>query len=171
LRKALAVAFALVALSILTPGIAHAVAARTVFTGSLSLTATWPGDIQMLKSGLMRQVGAEVSGEVVSSDARLDGGVLSIVLNAVVNLNTGEGVAFGSFTITTADGAFEGRFRVKDTHYILFEGNLEGRGTGSYEGLLLKLEMNGTDWYRDADPATNGIFGDTVGYIVSAHGL
>lgn len=159
----------LLALSVVTPGIVHATATRSEFTGSLSMIATAPGDLYFLKSGIMRQVGAEVSGNVIGSDERATG-TLSIVLNAVVNLNTGEGVALGSFTLTNAGGAFEGRFTVKDTDYVLFEGALEGHGTGGYKGLLLKLEMTGIDLYRDADPDTNGITADTAGYIVSAHG-
>ena len=169
MRKVLMLVIVLLALSIIVPGIVNATATRSEFTGSFSMTATALGDLYFLKSGIMRQVGAEASGDVVSSDERATG-VLSIVLNAIVNLNTGEGVAFGSFTFTNDDGAFEGRFTVKDTDYILFEGTLEGHGTGGYEGLLLKLEMTGTDWYRDADPATNGINAETVGYILSAHG-
>ena len=169
LRKVLTFVIVLLALSIVTPGIVHAIATRAEFTGFLSMTATWPGDIYVLKSGIMRQVGALASGPVESSDDRLNG-VISIVLNAIFNLNTGEGVAFGSFTITNAGGTFEGMFRVKDTNYVLFEGAIEGHGTGGYKGLLLKLEMMGTDLYRDADPATNGISADFVGYIISVHG-
>jgi hypothetical protein len=169
LRKVLTLVIALLALSIITPGIVHARALRTEVTGTFSMTADLPGDIYVLKSGIMRQVGAEASGPIESTDPRLTG-VLHIVLNVIFNLNTGEGVAFGSFTISNADGTFEGRFTVKDTDYILFEGALEGHGTAAYEGLLMKLEMMGTDLYRDADPATNGITADFIGYIMSPQG-
>jgi hypothetical protein len=169
MKKILTLVIVLLALSIITPEIVLAAATRSEFTGSFSMTATAPGDLYFLKSGIMRQVGAEASGNVVSSDERATG-VLSIVLNVIFNLNTGEGVAFGSFTFTNAGGAFEGRFTVKDTDYTLFEGALEGHGTGGYKGLLLKLEMTGIDLYRDADPDTNGITAETVGYIISAQG-
>jgi len=169
LRRVLMVIVALLALSITAPGIVVAPAVRTEVTGTMSMTATWPGDIYVLKSGMVRQVGAEASGPIASSDPRLTG-VLEIVLYAVFSLKTGEGVGFGSFTISGAEGTFEGMFTVKDTNYIQFQGKLEGHGTAAYEGLLLKLEMTGTDWYRDADPGTNGIFADFVGYIASPQG-
>lgn len=169
MRKVLTFVIALLALSIITPEIARAPAIRTEFEGTMSMTADLPGDIYVLESGMMLQVGAKASGPILSSDPRLIG-MLHIVLNAIFNLNTGEGVAFGSFTISNADGTFEGRWTVKDTAYILFQGKLEGHGTAAYGGLLLKLEMMGTDLYRDADPATNGITADFTGYIMSAQG-
>jgi hypothetical protein len=169
MRRVLMFVIVLLALSVIMPGIVNAIATRTEVVGTMSMTATWPGDIYVLKSGIVRQVGAEASGPIVSSDPRLTG-VLEIVLNAVFSLNTGEGVGFGSFTISNAAGTFEGRFTVKDTAYIFFEGKLEGHGTAAYEGLLLKLEMTGTDLYRDADPNTNGIDATFTGYILSPHG-
>jgi hypothetical protein len=96
--------------------------------------------------------------------------VLQIELYAIFNLNTGKGNAFGSCTISNAAGTFEGRFTVKDTDYVYFEGEVEGHGTAAYEGLLVKLEMAGIDLYRDADPATNGISADFTGYILFPHG-
>lgn len=170
MRKVLTLVIVLAALSIITPGIAHAPATRNEFTGTFSMTATSPGDLYFLKSGIMRQVGAEASGPVASSDPRLNGGVLQIELYVIFNLNTGEGNGFGSFAISNADGTFEGRFTVKDTNYILFDGKIEGHGTGAYEGLLVKLEMTGIDWYRDADPETNGISATFEGYTLSQHG-
>ncbi len=138
-------AIVLLATSIfVTPGFAYAVAIRTEVTGTYSMTATAPGEIFVLKSGIMRQAGAEASGPIVSSDPRVTG-TLEIVLYRVVNLNTGKGLGFGSFTVSNAGGTFEGRFTVKDTGFVSFEGAVEGRGTGAYEGLLVKFDMTGTD--------------------------
>ena len=89
------------------------------------------------------------------------------MLNQVFNLNTGEGVGFGSFTVSNAAGTFEGKFTTKDTSYVLFEGKVEGHGTGAYEGLLVKLDMSGFDWYMDADSETNGIEATFTGSILS----
>ena len=144
MRKILTPAIVLLAISIITPGIAYAAAIRTEVTGTYIMTATAPGDIFVLKSDIMRQAGAEASGPIVSSDPRVTG-TLAIVLYRVVNLNTGKGLGFGSFTVSNAQGTFEGRFTVKDTGFISFEGAVEGRGTGAYEGLLVKLDMTGTD--------------------------
>jgi hypothetical protein len=169
MRKVFTLVIVLLAISVVASGIAYAPATRTEIEGTFSMTATWPGDIYVLKSGIMRQVGAEASGPVTSSDPRL-AGTLQIELYVIFNLNTGEGNGFGSCTISNAAGSFEGRFTVKDTDYILFEGKIEGHGTGAYEGLLLKLEMTGTDLYRDADEATVGISADFIGYILSPQG-
>ena len=168
--KVLTLVIALLALSIITPGIVNAMATRTELTGTYDMTATWPGDIYVLESGIMRQVGAVASGPITSSDPRLTG-VLQIELYAIFNLNTGKGNAFGSCKISNAAGTFEGRFTVKDTDYVYFEGEVEGHGTAAYEGLLVKLEMAGIDLYRDADPATNGISADFTGHILSPHGV
>jgi len=143
-RKILTLAIVLLAISIVTPGIAYAAAIRTEVTGTYSMTATAPGEIFVLKSGIMRQAGAEASGPIVSSDPRVTG-ILEIVLYRVVNLNTGKGLGFGSFTVSNAGGTFEGRFTVKDTGFVSFEGAVEGHGTGAYEGLLVKFDMTGTD--------------------------
>ena len=166
MKRILMFVIVLLAIAVVTPRIANAMAIRTEFTGTYSMTATWPGDIYVLKSGIVRQVGAEASGPIASSDPRLTG-VLQIVLNGVFSVNTGEGVGFGSFTISNAAGTFEGRFTTKDTDYVYFEGKIEGHGTGAYEGLLVKLDMAGIDLYRDADPATNGIDATFTGYIMS----
>ena len=153
-------------ISIIAPGIARAVAIRTEFTGTYSMYATAPGDQYVLKSGIMRIVGAEASGPITSSDPRLTG-TLAIVLNQVFNLNTGEGVGFGSFTVSNDDGTFEGGFTTKDTGYVLYEGKGVGHGTDAYEGLVVKLDMAGFDWYMDADPETNGIIATFTGSILS----
>lgn len=170
MKRILMFVIVLLAIAVVTPRIADAMAIRTEFTGTYSMTATWPGDIYVLKSGIVRQVGAEASGPIVSSDPRLTG-VLQIVLNGVFSVNTGEGVGFGSLTISNAAGTFEGRFTTKDTDHVYFDGKVEGHGTGAYEGLLVKLDMAGIDLYRDADPATNGISATFAGYISSAHGV
>jgi hypothetical protein len=169
MRRVFILVIVLMAILVVAPGIAYAPATRTEIEGTFSMTATWPGEIKVTKNGIMIQRGAEASGPVTSSDTRLTG-VLQIELCVIFNLNTGKGNGFGSSTFSNAYGTFEGRFTVKDTDYILFEGKVEGHGTGAYEGLLLKFEMTGTDLYRDADPATNGIDATFTGYILSPHG-
>ena len=166
MRKILTLAIVLLAISTITPGIAYAAAIRTEVTGTYSMAGTAPGDQYVLKSGIVRVVGAEASGPITSSDSRLTG-TLEIVLNQVFNLNTGEGVGFGSFTVSSAAGTFEGRFTTKDTGYVFYEGKGEGHGTGAYDGLLVKLDMAGLDWYMDADPETNGIEATFTGIVLA----
>jgi len=166
MRKVLWVLAVLLAVSVMVPGIAHAAATRTEVDGSYSMDGTALGDQYVLKSGIIRVVGAEASGPITSSDPRLTG-TLEIVLNQVFNLNTGEGVGFGSFTVSNAGGTFEGRFTTKDTGYVFYVGKGAGHGTGAYDGLLVKLDMAGFDWYMDADPATNGIEATFTGTVLS----
>lgn len=160
----------LMAILVAIPGIASARVARAEIDGTLSMTASNPGDIYVLQSGIMRQVGAVASGPITSSDPRLTG-ALQIELYVIFNLNTGTGNGFGSFVISSAAGTFEGRFTVKDTNYINFEGMLEGHGTGAYDGSLLKVMMVGIDLYRDADASTNGISATFTGQILSLNGV
>ena len=164
MKRILMFVIVLLALSVITPGIANAIATRTEVAGTMSMTATWPGDIYVLKSGIVRQVGAEASGPVTSTELS---GQIQIVLNAIFNLNTGEGIAFGSFTITNAAGTFEGMFRVRDTGYIHFTGTLEGRGTGAYAGMMLKLQMTGTDLYRGGYSGADGLSATFAGLMIS----
>jgi hypothetical protein len=163
-RKVLTLVIALLAMSVITPVMASAT--RTGVTGTMSLTATSLGDVHVTKSGIMHQVGAQASGTVVGDSPELSGDMY-IELNANFNLNTGEGVAFGSFVITNAEGSFEGMFRVRDTGFINFVGTLEGHGTDAYEGKMVQLQFDGIDLYRDADPNTNGITMTFLGFILS----
>jgi hypothetical protein len=169
MKRILMFMMVLLAISVVTPGIAHASATFTEIDGTFSMTASNPGTIHFLKSGIMVQVGAVASGPSTCSDPRLTG-TLQIELYVIFNLNTGEGNGFGSFTISNAGGIFEGRFTVKDTGYVFFAGKMEGHGRAGYEGLLVKIDMAGIDLYRDADQATNGIDATFTGYILSPHG-
>jgi hypothetical protein len=166
-RKVLTLVIALLAMSVITPVMASAT--RTGVTGTISLTATSAGDLHVTKSGILHQVGAQASGPVVSTSAELSG-EMEIELNANFNLNTGEGIAFGSFVISGAQGSYEGMFRVWDTGFIHFTGTGEGHGTDAYEGKMVQLQFDGIDLYRDADPSTNGITMTFSGSILSPKG-
>jgi hypothetical protein len=170
MKRVLMFVIVLLAISVMTSGIAYAPAEVTDVTGTFSMTATYPGEIKVAKSGIMLQRGALASGPIGGDDSRLSG-QLQIVLNANFNTNTGEGVAFGSFIITNDAGTFEGRFTTKDSDYILFDGKIEGHGTGAYRGLLLKLDMTGIDTYRNGvEDIPESISATFTGYILSPHG-
>jgi hypothetical protein len=170
MRRVLTLVIVLLAMSVITSGIAHAAATRTEIMGTIDLTATSTGDVYVTKSGIIRQVGGEASGPIDCPDLRVKG-QMQIVLNVIFNLKTEKGVGRGSFTISNAAGTFEGVFNVWDTNFIFFTGRLEGRGTNAYEGMMLHLEFSGKDWYRDNDPNTNGIEAIFAGYIMSPHGI
>ncbi len=164
MRKYSAVITILLAISVIAPAIVYAPAVRTEFTGSFIMSVTSIGDINITKSNIMHQTNAEASGTITSTEFS---GQIQIVLNAIFNLNTGEGIAFGSGTITTATGTFEGKFRVHDTGFINFAGSLEGRGTGAYAGTILKLEMTGTDLYRGGYMGADGLSATFAGHMIS----
>lgn len=168
MRRVLTLVIALLAISVITPVIAHASATRTAVAGDITLSVTSIGDIRITKSGVMHQVGAEASGPV--SGAVLSG-QMQIVLNANFNLNTGEGVAFGTFVITDTQGTFEGMFRVRDTGFIHFEGSGEGHGTAAYEGMTVQLLFQGIDLYRGGYTGPNGLTMAYAGSILSPKGI
>jgi hypothetical protein len=168
-RKVLTLVIALLVISVITPAITHASATRTGVTGTMTLSVSFIGDINITKSGIMHQVGARASGTVASDSSELSGD-MDIELSANFNLNTGEGVAFGSFVITNAEGSFEGMFRVKDTGFINFEGTLEGHGTDAYRGKMVQLRFGGTDLYRGGYTGPDGLTGTCEGFILSPKG-
>lgn len=171
MRKVLTIVVVLLAISVIAPVItcAWASATRTEFSGTMTLSVDSIGDISITKSLIMHQVGAQASGTVLSSSPELSGDMV-IELGANFNLNTGEGVAFGSFVITNAGGSYEGRFTVKDTGFINFEGTFEGHGTGAYEGKMVQLQMQGTDLYRGGYEGEDGLTGTFAGFILSPKG-
>ncbi len=146
------------------PVVTYAAAVRTEITGTFTMSVTSIGDINVTKNGIMRQTYAQASGPITSTEVS---GQIQIVLNAIFNLNTGEGIAFGTFTITKDGGTFEGVFRVHDTEFIHFTGSLEARGTGIYSGMMLKLQMTGTDLYRGGYMGADGLTATFEGYTIS----
>ncbi len=164
MKKHLTVITILLAISIIAPAIVYAPAVRTEITGTYTMSVTSIGEISITKSNIMHQTNAEALGTISSTEFS---GQIQIVLNAIFNLNTGEGIAFGSGTITTATGTFEGKFRVHDSNFINFAGSLEGRGTGAYAGMILQLEMTGTDLYRSGYMGADGLSATFTGRIIS----
>lgn len=168
MKRVLMLVIVLLAISVITPMIAYAPATRTEIVGTYTMSVTSIGAIDITKSNIMHQVGAEASGPI--SSTALSGNI-QIVLNAIVNLNTGEGVAFGAFTVTDVAGAFEGRFTVWDTEYIHYTGKLQGYGRGAYAGMILKLEFEGTDLYRGGYTGPDGLTASFSGYLMSPHDI
>ncbi len=164
MRRLLIFATVLLAILATAPAITHAIAVRTALTGTLTMSVTSIGNINITKNGIMHQTDAQASGPLISTQLS---GQIQIMLNANFNLNTGEGIAFGTFTITNDQGTFGGVFRVHDTQYIQFAGTLEARGTGQYAGMILKLQMTGTDLYRAGYTGANGLSATFEGYTIS----
>jgi hypothetical protein len=167
MRRVLTLIMTLLAISVITPAIAHACATRTAVAGNITLSVTSIGDISITRSGIMHQVGAAASGPVSGAIS----GQMQIVLNANFNLNTGEGVAFGTFVISNTQGMFEGMFRVQDTGFIYFEGSGEGQGTAAYEGMKIQLLFQGTDLYRIGYTGPDGLTMTYDGSILSPKGI
>ncbi len=70
-----------------------------------------------------------LTGEIIS-------GTLSAVVNANIDMTTGGGDNFGSFAITTAEGAWEGRFSGTYTAGVP-SGEFVGHGSGTFEGMKI----------------------------------
>lgn len=166
MRKVLTLVIALLAISVITPVMASA--RREAVVGAATLSVTSIGDVRITDSGIMHQVAAQASGPTAGASLS---GQMEIKINANFNLNTGEGVAFGSFMITDTQGTFQGMFRVRDTGFIYFEGSGEAHGTGAYEGMMLQLQFQGTDLYRGGYMGPDGLTMTYSGYIVSPKGI
>jgi len=157
---------ALLAVSVIAPVMASAT--RTAVSGSATLSVTDIGDVRITKSGIMHQVAAQASGPVTGAALS---GQMQIELNANFNMNTGEGVAFGTFVITDSQGTFEGVFRVQDTGFIYFKGALVGHGTAVYEGMMLRLQFEGIDLYRGGYTGPDGLNMTYTGFVLSPKGV
>lgn len=166
MRKVLTFVIALLAMSAIAPVMASAT--RTAIAGTATLSVTSIGDIRITKSGIMHQVAAQASGPIIGATLS---GQMQIELNANFNMNTGKGSAFGTFVITDSQGTFEGRFTVRDTGFIYFEGTLEGHGTDAYEGMMLQAQFEGIDLYRSGYMGPDGLTMTYVGSILSPKGI
>ena len=156
---------AMSAMAVIVPVMASAT--RTTVAGNATLSVTSIGDIHITRSGILHQAGAEASGPITGDLS----GEMQIELGAYLNTNTGEGVAWGTFVITDAQGTFEGMFRVKDTNFIHFTGTGEGHGTGAYEGMMVQLSFQGEDLYRGGYTGPNGLTMTYSGRILSPKGI
>jgi hypothetical protein len=168
LRRISTFSLALLAISafmVITPVWASAI--RTPIAGNVTLSVTSIGDIRITKSGILHQADAEASGPVTGDFT----GEMQIELSANFNINTGEGVAWGTFVITDAQGTFEGMFRVKDTNFIQFTGTGEGLGTGAYEGMTIRLSFQGEDLYRAGYTGPDGLTMTYSGCMLSPKGI
>lgn len=165
LRKILVPIIALLALSVITPVFASA--ARMAISGNATLSVTSIGDIRITQSGIMHQVSAKASGPITGDFS----GQMDIELSANFNMNTGAGVAFGTFMISNSQGTFEGMFRVRDTGFIHFEGSGEGHGTGTYAGMMLRLQFQGEDLYRGGYTGPDGLTMTYSGFLLSPEGV
>jgi hypothetical protein len=161
----LAALLALSAITVIMPVMASAT--RTPVAGNATLSVTSIGDIHITKSGILHQADAQASGPMTGDVS----GEMQIELSASFNTNTGEGVAWGEFLITNAQGTFEGMFRVKDTGFIHFIGTGEGHGTGAYEGMMVQLLFQGEDLYRSGYSGTNGLTMTYSGSVLSPKGV
>lgn len=166
MRKFLTFIVALLAISVVAPVMASAT--RIAIVGDATLSVTSIGDVRITKSGIMHQTDAQASGPITGA---VLSGQMEIELSASFNINTGEGVAWGKFIITTSQGTFEGMFRVKDTNFIYFEGAGEALGTGGYEGMLLQFQFQGEDLYRGGYAGPDGLTMNYAGSILAPKGI
>jgi len=120
-----------------------AAATTTTITASAPLTIADPGTIRV--SGGVVHVRDLVLVGPVSGDIT---GTIETVGNLNVMQATSNGTAFGTFTITEAAGAWDGRFQGSFDAGV-FSGTLVARGSGEREGLILRGSLAQTS------PTTN----------------
>lgn len=137
MKKGLMFAMGLIVLSVITPAMASAI--KIPVKGSITAFLTAPGDVRITKGNIMIQRNTEAEGPVSGGLS----GTIHITSNVNLNLNTGEGVSFGTFTFTDDHGTFKGMWRVRYTDFIHFEGAAGGHGTHAYVGMLVKLSFKG----------------------------
>jgi len=109
-----------------------AAATTTPVTATGPLTVADPGSTQV--SGGTLHVRDLVLSGPVSGDIT---GTITTVARLEVVQATGNGTASGTFTISGAAGSWEGSFHGKFDAGV-FSGGLVARGTGAYEGQILR---------------------------------
>lgn len=160
-----AVLILLVALALLFTAVpmAAAPATKTPFTAQATLIPTSPGKIWITSDGVQQVKGAIAEGTVTGDLT----GSLAIIQGATLDLNTGEGFMHGKFTITTAEGTFQGSFTGVITGYFYTSGQAVGHGTGAYEAQKIMGAFNGYQTMIDDVPTTILAL---EGLILSPHG-
>ena len=136
-KKVLMIVSALLVLSVIAPAMASAT--KIPVKGSITAILTVPGEVRITEGNIMIQRDTEAEGPASGDLA----GKIHISSNVNLNLNTGKGVAFGTFVFTDAHGTFKGMWRVRYTGFVHFEGAAEGHGNGAYDGMLVKLSFKG----------------------------
>jgi hypothetical protein len=132
---------------------AYAEAQRLNFTGTTcTQSQTPPEKFWISDDGIMHQRGIVLT-NIDVTDGDYDTGINVLTGNIDLNLATGYGHAYGTFTIYPA--AFEGTFEGSWSSHISPDG-LRGRGvghgTGELEGVQVFNEMSSDN---PADPCTN----------------
>jgi hypothetical protein len=114
-------------------------AEATFITGNVS-----PGKMWTTKDNIL-QVRESISAGNVTGDIT---GTVLLVEGETLDMNTGLGVNHGKFTITVAEGTYEGSFRSTFTG-LNFTGTFVGKGTGTLEGQKIKGSYEGQVTYID----------------------
>lgn len=132
-------ATALLVLSV-TPAMSSS-ATKIPVKGSITAYLTAQGEVRMTRGNIVIQRNTEAEGPV-SGDLS---GTIHITSDVNLNLNTGEGVSFGTFVFTDTHGTFKGMWQVRYTDFVYFEGAAEGHGSEAYAGMLVKLSFKGSN--------------------------
>ena len=107
---------------------------RSAITATLGpTTVETPGRTRVSADGIIH-VRDQTEKGLINGDIV---GMVTLVTNANVALETGDGVGFGTFVITTSEGTWEGRFQ-GPFDGGLGSGSFVAHGAGAFEGLILK---------------------------------
>ena len=132
---------------------ASAQAERLTFTGTTCIQSQSPPEkLWISDDGVMHSRGVVLT-NIDVTDGDYDTGIAILTGNMDINLATGYGHAYGTFTIYPA--AFEGTFEGSWSSHISpdgLRGRAVGHGTGELEGVHVYNEMSSDN---PADPCTN----------------
>jgi hypothetical protein len=164
MKKILIPVMALLVFSMITTVMAPAI--EIPVSGFYIGSATWPGKSWMTKDGILHVKGAVGEGPI-SGDVP---GTMVFTLNAEIDLNTGVGVMHGKYVSYHEYGDFEGTYRTENTGVVFYEGTAIAKGTGAYEGMVMRTSFWGYNLYLGGYIGPDGVYFDYEAIILSPHG-
>ena len=116
--------------------------AWTSFTAQDTVCSQEPGQLEL--AGNAMHITGQINHEVIQSDEDRVDGIITVVVNGVVNLHTGDGHFFGDFVLEpdAYDGTFAGHFSVQIADGVL-TGHSLGHGTGELTGHIYRTDLSG----------------------------
>ncbi len=158
----LMLAMVLLVLCAIAPVMASAT--KTSVSGSLTASATAPGETWITEEGVLHIKDAEGAGPTVGDLP----GYMEFTFSAAVDLNTGLGSAHGKWVLQDYQGTMEGTWRVDVSGVVYIQGSAIGQGTGGYEGMVFKVDSFwGYNLYLGGYTGSDGVYFDFLGTILS----
>lgn len=130
MKKTVLLPLLALALLFMTTPSASAFAAKTPFTAQAILMPVSQGNAWITLGDIQQAKGVVAEGNITGDIT----GTVRITEDETLNLNTGQGVMHGQFTITTTEGMFRGSFAGAVKSGVVLTGTAVGQGADLYEG-------------------------------------